>query len=185
MAHWRDKLEQIRHAQLEIMRSAPFKDIGLVPNPAASESAIATAEARLGVRLPAVYREFLALYDGWPRFYEGATLLGTANLGRREYEEVVQSVFRAAETPVPDVGPPSGRTLSRRPLIPFGIDLQGTTLFAFDLTHPARASGELPVIAWVNELGFTFADFTAFLDALLDWLALDREGSAESMLATG
>src|SRR5690606_1777891 len=99
MANWREKLEKIKNAQIEIMRSEPYKDFGLVPNPAASDAAIAVAENRLGVELPASYRAFLRLYDGWPRFYEGASLLGTANLGRREHQDVVQSVLQAAETP--------------------------------------------------------------------------------------
>jgi hypothetical protein len=172
MTEWRDRLEQIRRAQTEIMRTRPYKDFGLVPNPGAAESAIATAEARIGVRLPKSYREFLAVHDGWPRFYEGATLLGTANLGRREYEDVVQAVFRSAETPVPDVGPPSSRRVVRRPLIPFGVDLQGTTMFAFD-RNQASANGELAVTAWVSELGLTFPTFDDFLTNVLDWLTLD------------
>ena len=172
MTEWRDRLEQIRRAQTEIMRTRPYKDFGLVPNPGAAEAAIATAEARIGVRLPRSYREFLAVHDGWPRFYEGATLLGTANLGRREYEDVVQAVFRSAETPVPDIGPPSSRRVVRRPLIPFGVDLQGTTMFAFDRNQPG-SNGELAVIAWVSELGLTFPSFDDFLTNVLDWLTLD------------
>ena len=172
MTEWRDRLEQIRRAQTEIMRTRPYKDFGLVPNPGASESAIATAEARIGVRLPRSYREFLAAHDGWPRFYDGATLLGTANLGRREYEDVVQSVFRSAETPVPDVGPPSSRRVVRRALIPFGVDLQGTSMFAFD-RNQSGPNGELAVIAWVSEIGLTFPSFDDFLSNVLDWLTLD------------
>lgn len=173
MTEWLDTLDQIRNAQTEIMRTRPYKDFGLVPNPGASGSAIAAAEARIGVSLPTSYREFLSLYDGWPRFYEGATLLGTANLGRREYDDVVQAVFRSAETPVPDVGPPSSRRTVRRPLIPFGVDLQGTTMFAFD-RNQVGPKGELAVIAWVNELGLTFLGFDEFLSSVLEWLTLDR-----------
>src|SRR6186713_915757 len=172
MTEWRDRLEQIRRAQTEIMRTRPYKDFGLVPNPGASESAIATAEARIGVRLPKSYREFLAVHDGWPRFYDGATLLGTANLGRREYEEVVQAVFRSAETPVPDIGPPSSRRMLRRPLIPFGVDLQGTTMFAFDQSQ-VGPDGEMAVIAWVSEIGLTFQGFGDFLTSVHEWLTLD------------
>ena len=173
MTEWRETLERIKSAQIEIMRTRPYKDFGLVPNPGASETAIAAAEARIGVRLPESYREFLALSDGWPRFYDGATLLGTANLGRREYEDVVQAVFRSAETPVPDVGPPSSRRVLRRPLIPFGVDLQGTTMFAFD-RNQVGTKGELAVIAWVSELGLTFQGFDEFLSHVLEWLTLDR-----------
>lgn len=173
MTEWLETLDLIRSAQMEIMRTRPYKDFGLVPNPAASGSAIAAAEARLGVQLPTSYREFLSLYDGWPRFYEGATLLGTANLGRREYEDVVQAVFRSAETPVPDIGPPSSRRMLRRPLIPFGVDLQGTTMFAFDQSQ-VGSNGELTVIAWVSEIGLTFQGFDDFLTNVLEWLTLDR-----------
>jgi len=173
MTEWRETLAHIKSAQIEIMRTRPYKDFGLVPNPGASETAIAAAEARIGVRLPESYREFLALSDGWPRFYDGATLLGTANLGRREYEDVVQAVFRSAETPVPDVGPPSSRRVLRRPLIPFGVDLQGTTMFAFD-RNQVGTKGELAVIAWVSELGLTFQGFDEFLSHVLEWLTLDR-----------
>lgn len=182
MTEWLETLDQIRSAQTEIMRTRPYKDFGLVPNPGASGSAIAAAEARIGVTLPTSYREFLSLYDGWPRFYEGATLLGTANLGRREYEEVVQSVFRSAETPVPDIGPPSSRRVLRRPLIPFGVDLQGTTMFAFD-RNQVGPNGELAVIAWVSELGLTFQGFDEFLSNVLEWLTLD--GSEVQLRAAG
>ncbi len=184
MTAWRDTLEQIRNAQIDIMRDEPYKDFGLVPNPGASEIAIRAAEARLGIELPRSYRDFLRVHDGWPRFYEGATLLGTANLGKREYEDVAQTVFRAAETPVPHIAPPASGPRHRRPLIPFGADLQGTTLFAFDAR--ARATkAELPVIAWVNELGMTFDSFESFLDAVHEWLTHDRQTEPEHLLATG
>ena len=183
MTAWRNKLEQIRNAQIEIMRDEPYKDFGLVPNPGASEIAIRAAEARLGIELPRSYRDFLRAHDGWPRFYEGATLLGTANLGKREYEEVAQAVFRAAETPVPHIAPPASGKCRRRPLVPFGADLQGTTLFAFDARIPS-AHAELPVIAWVNELGLTFDSFDSFLEAVHDWLTHDRRAEPTRMLAT-
>jgi hypothetical protein len=185
MDNWRDKLNRIKQAQTEIMRSAPYRDFGLVPNPGASESAILRAESRLGAELPGSYRDFLASHDGWPRFYEGATLLGTANLGRRAYEDVVQAVFRAAETPVPDVGPPASAKVAQRALIPFGVDLQGTTLFAFDASRPRQQGSELPVVAWVNELGLTFSGFEDFLDNVLEWLSFDVVVAPTRMLAAG
>lgn len=184
MTAWRDNLIRIKAAQTEIMRTRPYKDFGLVPNPGASDGAIAAVEARLGGRLPPSYHEFLTTHDGWPRFYDGATLLGTANLGRREYEDVVESVFRSAETPVPVVGPPSSRRPVRRPLIPFGVDLQGTTMFAFDRAQPSRR-GELAVIAWVSEIGLTFRDFEEFLDNVVEWLELDVSKSVGRLRPTG
>ena len=155
----------IRETHTQISWLQPFRDLGLIPNPAASEVAINRAEARMGRALPPSYRAFLALHDGWPRFFDGASLLGTATLGHRQYEDLARAAFEAAETPIPDLGPPT-RPRARN-LIPFGADLEGTTLFAF---NPAcvDADGEYEVIAWVNELGVRQPSFGAFLEWILD-----------------
>ena len=100
-----DLLITIREIHTEISWLQPYRDLGLIPNPAASEVAINKAQKRLGRRLPPSYRAFLMLHDGWPRFFDGASLLGTANLGRRKYEDLARAAFEAAETPVP-LGPP-------------------------------------------------------------------------------
>jgi hypothetical protein len=125
------------------------------------------------VALPDSYLAFLCTHDGWPRFYEGASLLGTANLGVRRYDDLVQAVFQAAETPVPDQGPPSSYRRPLRQLIPFGVDLQGTTMFAFD-SRTRSESGEMRVVAWVNEIGLTFDGFEDFLEGVLDWVRAEH-----------
>lgn len=160
-----DLLIAIRETHIQISWLQPFRDLGLIPNPAASEVAISRAEERLGRPLPPSYRAFLALHDGWPRFFDGASLLGTANLGHRQYEDLARAAFEAAETPIPDLGPPT-RPRARN-LIPFGADLEGTTLFAFN-PDVVDADGELEVIAWVNELGVRQPSFGAFLEWILD-----------------
>jgi hypothetical protein len=170
-------LSKIRAAQTELCRAQPYRDTGLVPNPAASEAAIVAAEQRLGLKLPVSYREFLRAHDGWPRFYEGATLLGTSQLGKRSYDELLAAVFRASETPVPEIGPPSAESVRPR-LIPFAADLQGLTLFAFDTQHGA-SDGELAVVAWVNELGIRAASFSELLESVLDWVVADLEALQE------
>lgn len=158
-------LMRIRAVHAEILRIAPFRDMGLVPNPGASLRKIKKAEERLGRPLPPSYRAFLSRHDGWPRFFEGASLLGTESLGKPRYEELARAAFEAAETPVPYLGPPSRpRTLS---IIPFGIDAQATTLFAFN-TDIVTPEGEYEVIAWVNEIGVRRADFSSFLELLLE-----------------
>lgn len=168
-------LIQIRQIHTQISWLQPYRDLGLIPNPSASEMAINKAQKRLGQRLPPSYRAFLELHDGWPRFFEGASLLGTAHLGRRKYEDLARAAFEAAETPVP-LGPP------RRPrastLIPFGADLEGTTLFAFNpaVTTP---EGEYEVIAWVNEIGVRQPSFRGFLEFILDLGNQDLEGMSE------
>ncbi|HYP90223.1 MAG TPA: SMI1/KNR4 family protein [Polyangiaceae bacterium] len=175
-----DLLITIRETHTEISWLQPFRDLGLIPNPAASETAISRAEARLGRALPPSYRAFLTLHDGWPRFFEGASLLGTANLGHRQYEDLARAAFEAAETPIPDLGPPTRPRA--RSLIPFGADLEGTTLFAF---NPAvvDADGEYEVIAWVNELGVRQPSFGAFLEWILDMGQQDLAGLTAAPLA--
>jgi len=173
MANFSSLLRRTKELQTEILRLAPYRDIGLVPNPGASSSAIAAVEARIAHPLPPSYREFLALHDGWPRFFEGATLLGTANLGKRMYEDMARAAFEAAETPVPHLGPPS--RVQRTPIVPFGIDLQGTTIFAF---NPAvvRADGECEVVAWVNEIGVRRESFADFLEFVVEMCEAELEG---------
>ncbi len=172
MAGFGALLTDIRKLQTELMRLAPHRDAGLVPNPGASKSAIDVAETRIGMPLPPVYRAFLAEHDGWPRFFEGATLLGTANLGRRAYEEAAQATFAAAETPVPELDPIS--RVQRPRLVPFGIDLQATTIFAFD-PSVVSADGEYAVIAWVNEIGVRRESFEGFLETVLELCEAELE----------
>jgi hypothetical protein len=175
-----DLLIRIREMHTQISWLQPYRDLGLIPNPAASEVALARAEERLGRPLPPSYRAFLALHDGWPRFFDGASLLGSANLGHRQYEDLARAAFEAAETPVPDLGPPTRPRA--RALIPFGADLEGTTLFAF---NPAVVGpdGEYEVIAWVNEIGVRQPSFRAFLEWILDLGEQDLADLAAPALA--
>ena len=182
MSRWQELLEEIRVHQTEIMRERPYKDIGLVPNPGASLAAIQAVEQRLGVALPDSYLAFLYTSDGWPRFYEGASLLGTANLGVRRYDDLIQAVFQRAETPVPE-GPPSSFRRRVRQLVPFGVDLMGTTMFAFD-TRETNADGEMKVVAWVNEIGVGFDGFEDFLGGVRDWLRSEHATLARPMAET-
>lgn len=160
-----DLLIRIRETHTELSWLQPFRDLGLIPNPAASEIAIARAEIRIRRALPPSYRAFLALHDGWPRFLDGASLLGTAHIGHRKYEDLARAAFEAAETPLPDLGPPA-RPRARQ-LIPFGADIEGTTLFAFN-PQVVDANGEYEVIAWMNEIGVRQPSFAAFLEFTLD-----------------
>jgi hypothetical protein len=175
-----DLLIRIRETHTEISWLQPFRDLGLIPNPAASEVALRRAERRLKRRLPPSYRAFLELHDGWPRFFDGASLLGTANLGHRKYEDLARAAFEAAETPVPELGPP--RRPRARNLIPFGADLEGTTLFAFNPTV-VQPDGEYEVIAWVNELGVRHPSFAGFLDWILEMGEQDLADLADRPVA--
>jgi hypothetical protein len=151
---WRSLLSSIRIVQMEIKRRAPERQVGLSGNPAAPESAILIAELRLGHRLPTSYREFLAFSDGWPRFFENASLLGTGELGRLS------------------IAGPNDKSIARERLLPFGADRAGTSLFAFD-TSVRLGDGELPVVAWVGGLGLDCRCFTSFLATVLQLCRAD------------
>ena len=161
---WRTLLGRVRAIQMELKRRTPARPFGLAGNPAAPASAVAIAEVRLGRRLPPTYREFLEFSDGWPAFYEGASLLGTAEVGRpacldpetaRHGHQVDgHQVNRALDAP------------DLVHLLAFGADAEGRTLFAFDTRGPAE-EGELPVVAWVGGLGMDYRCFTDFLAAVL------------------
>ncbi|MFI1912299.1 SMI1/KNR4 family protein [Nocardia sp. NPDC020380] len=51
------------------------------PNPGASESDLAAAEARLGRPLDPIHRQLLQIADGWKEYDGSHTLLGTADIG--------------------------------------------------------------------------------------------------------
>jgi hypothetical protein len=146
---WRSLLTSVRTVQMELKRSLPERHIGLAGNPAAPESALLVTELRLARRLPPSYRDFLAFSDGWPSFFEGASLLGTGEIGRRSPAEAATQ-----------------RWIARGRLLPFGADRTGTSLFAFD-TSVRLGDGELPVVAWVGGLGIDCRCFTSFLATVL------------------
>jgi SMI1/KNR4 family protein SUKH-1 len=142
-------LGSIRAIQMELKRREPARPIGLSGNPAAPESAIVVTELRLGRKLPPSYRELLAFSDGWNSFFNGASLLGTGELGRAGA-----------------LDPAHERLLARGRLLPFGADRAGASLFAFD-TSIRLADGELGVVAWVGGLGIDCRCFTSFLATVL------------------
>jgi hypothetical protein len=146
---WQSLLSSIRSIQMEIKRREPSREIGLAGNPSAPESAIVVTELRLGRKLPPSYRDFLAFSDGWTSFFNGASLLGTGDLGRHGLLDANH-----------------GRLLQRGRLLPFGADRTGASLFAFD-TSVRLGDGELSVVAWVGGLGIDCRCFTSFLATVL------------------
>jgi hypothetical protein len=172
---WQDTLGEIRRVQTELLRLVPYRDAGLVPNPGAPPDAVERAERRVGRRLPPTYRAFLARHDGWPRFFDGAALLGTRELGKSSYADLAHAALDAAQVDIRSGAPPSVR-IAGYPgqAIPFGIDPAGTTLFAFD-PATADAEGEMGVVAWIQEIGIRRASFTDFLGMVLEFCEADLE----------
>lgn len=146
---WQSLLSSIRAIQMELKRREPRREIGLAGNPSAPQSAIVVTELRLGRKLPPSYRDFLAFSDGWTNFFNGASLLGTGDLGRPGQLDANH-----------------GRLLQRGRLLPFGADRTGASLFAFD-TSMRLGDGELSVVAWVGGLGIDCRCFTSFLATVL------------------
>lgn len=171
---WAETLQRIYWVQTELAEICPYRDDGLVPNPPADAESLSRAERRLGIALPPSYRAFLGRHDGWPRFFDGATLLGTRDLGKSSYADLAQAAFQAAETPMPESGPPWAR-VGGYPgkMIPFGIDPTGSTLFAFD-PSTIDARGEMSVVAWINEIGLRADSFAEFLESILELCEADR-----------
>jgi SMI1 / KNR4 family (SUKH-1) len=162
---WLVQLNEVRRLHTELRRVAPYRDDGLLPNPSATLGQIAQAETRLGFGLPPSYRAFLLRHDGWRRFLDGADLLGTAALGDPRHLRAAEVLF--------------GKTIrgsSHAPhrLVPFGLDAQMCSMFAFDVNC---ASPEKPVFAWVGEIGVQVANFTEFLKLAADLAALQLNSS--------
>jgi hypothetical protein len=151
---WLSLLSSIRAIQMELKRHDPSRAIGLSGNPSAPDSALVVTELRLGRKLPPSYREFLAFSDGWTNFFNGASLLGTGELGRNGFIDAHASL------------------LARGRLLAFGADRTGSTLFAFD-TSIRLADGELGVVAWVGGLGIDCRCFTSFLATILQLCRAD------------
>lgn len=171
--NWEETVRRIYWVQTELCDLDPSRSDGLVPNAPADIEAVARAERRIGRALPPTYRDFLSAHDGWSRFFDGATLLGTKDLGKASYADLAQAAFEAAETPVPDGGAPWSK-VGGRPgdMIPFGIDPTGSTLFAFDPSTVDRA-GEMGVVAWIHEIGIRSTSFPEFLLAVLELCEAD------------
>jgi hypothetical protein len=172
MEPWNDTIAKIRQVKLELARTSPEAGPVVAPPSGAALRAISTVERRIRRRLPPSYRAFLHEHDGWPLFFEGASLLGTRELSKPGYAEITRAAFAAYETPIPEVGPRSRPEGCAEAMIPFGMDPKGTTIFAFN-PGVVRPDGEMEVILWVNELGDRTDTFGDFLSMVLEMLQID------------
>jgi hypothetical protein len=172
METWKEAIGRIRQVKMELAQLNPDTGPVVAPPSGAALRAISAVERRIRRRLPPSYRAFLHEHDGWPLFFEGASLLGTRELSKPGYAELTRATFAAYETPIPEVGPPSRPAGCPEAMIPFGMDPKATTIFAF---NPAvvRPDGEMEVILWVNELGDRTDSFGDFLSMVLEMLEVD------------
>jgi hypothetical protein len=165
---WAAALAEIRRLNTELRRVHPYRDDGLVPNPPATRVQLAELQARLGFELPPSYQTFLLRHDGWSRFFDGVTLLGTQELGQSLHQRAAQVLLDNS------LRAPEKRAAR---LLPFGVDAQMCSVFAFDVNC---ASAEKPVLAWVGELGIRADNFTKLLELLAQIAALELHSSTHT-----
>ena len=180
MDHVLHTIDAIQKLRLELWsHGARASALEALPE-GATLRAIAASERRIGCRLPQSYRTFLHAHDGFPSLLHGARLFGTGQLGRREDAAMTAAVFAAYHTPLPEIGPPARPEGRSDAMIPFGMDAEGTAIFAW---NPAvlRANGEMEIIVWANGLGDRCGGFPEFLTLIHDML-LSEIGDARADL---
>ncbi|EYF07334.1 SMI1/KNR4 family protein [Chondromyces apiculatus] len=197
---WLDAIRSIRALKLALARRDPRRGLPVAPPGGASEEAIASAERRMGMRLPPSYRALLAMHDGWPQIFGATGLLGVLPLTRGAYLGVAQMMIEENEGAArPESAQGAGGVASPREmaveggrgqgegdgarsrgrmraagLVPFGIDAEAETLFAWD-PESVRADGEMEVVVWMSGLGMRLGSFPELLELLVDMLAAELE----------
>jgi hypothetical protein len=170
---WKFQMARIRSLHLDLARVDPDAPPSAPAEHGASKRAISTAERKVRRRLPPSYRAFLGEADGWAGFFEGADLLGTEELGRPRYGEMVRTAFDAYAS-LRAAGPES----RSEGAIAFGCDNAGQVVFAFN-PSVVRPDGEMEVVAWMYSFGYRFESFADFLGMVADLLQAEVEsGSA-------
>lgn len=166
---WQHLLREIRARKQKLARLDAGVGLPVMPPDGVSPGEIAAVERALGCPLPPSYRELLAVFDGVPNLYQGASLLGARHLARGTFVELARSVIARGDPALVE-GPGSGRSA----LLPFGVDPAMETIFAWDLGAPRRG-GEPKVVLWINEIGVQIESFPSFLEFILSLLEADIE----------
>ncbi|AKT41716.1 SMI1/KNR4 family protein [Chondromyces crocatus] len=204
-----DAIRRIRALRLELARRDPRRGMPVAPPEGAAEEAIACAERRMGMRLPPSYRALLSMHDGWPQIFAGAGLLGSRPLTRGAYLGVAQMMLEenegaargrgaarareatrarqgeagAQRTWFDGPGPDRARGRMRAAgLVPFGIDPDAETLFAWD-PETARDDGEMDVVVWMSGLGMRLSSFPELLELVADMLEAELELPVEEAMS--
>jgi len=142
---------------------------------------IASIELGYKVRLPPSYKEFLALYDGWPRVFRGASLLATAQL-------LDPAIVYKADTALAQQllnGAASGQAPGQQracELVPIGLDDNATIVVAIDPTTE-RLDGEMDVVVWISGLGMRLESFAELLEWLADLLEASQSAASQACAA--
>lgn len=156
----RQSIQAIVAVKSELARVDPAATRPELASAPASRIAIDGASRRVPGGLPASYREFLQLHDGWPQFFQGVSLLSAAALGRRGIPALTRASFVfVGEEPS---------------LLPFALDETGDSLFAWDLER-RRADGECSTVAYLNGVVVRVESFPELMELTLDMLSADAD----------
>ena len=169
MDNWKETIARIREVKMDLSSLDP------ADGPRGRASARRSTAGHLDGGAPYSPPSPSQLPGVLPRARRLAALLSrreparNARAQQTELRRLTRAAFDAYETPMPEIGPPSRPEGRPDAMIPFGIDPNATTIFAF---NPAvvRPDGEMEVIVWVNELGDRADSFADFLTTVLEML---------------
>lgn len=136
-----------------------------LPNVAATEDQILSAEKQLGYQLDERYRSFLKFANGWEGFVQTIDLFGTEDLIAGQRKETGEFIFSCLED---SVLKKSG--VRRDELLVIGATSRHSDLFVITLPN-SLAPGT--VIWFASEEIQRFSSFDEFFLAMVDYNRLD------------
>lgn len=134
-----------------------------LPKVAATEDQIAAAEAHLGVRLDAQYREFLGYANGWPSFLQDIDLFGTEDLTGGPRFDLASRLLHAVE---PLVLEQAG--LARDAVVPIAASTTDRDIYLMPTIDGIQA----PPVVWIS--GEEVDRFSSFEDYVLAMIEYNR-----------
>jgi hypothetical protein len=120
------------------------------PGPPASKEQIREVEATFGFTLPAVYRSFLAIHNGWEHWSGDAALLSTGEMLRGRYARRIRE-WKQTEMA-------RGNPLVLRSLV-IGFSLYAGEQILIDFTSPTREG----IVVWDKGQSEGFPNFYEYL----------------------
>ncbi|WP_170206027.1 SMI1/KNR4 family protein [Klugiella xanthotipulae] len=132
-----------------------------LPEVAASEEAIATAERALHITFDHEYRNFLTFAGGWKGFHQSVSLLTTTELVSGPLRDSACEAFEAMPELLEDLG------WSPENLLPIAATLEDVDIFLMKIGGGGVSESQ---VYWVaeGELIDTFETFSHFFVSIID-----------------
>jgi hypothetical protein len=160
MTNWKKELAV---AQLVKQHLARVDRAGIwpfaTPRPPATASALVEAETRIKTALDPNYREFLAVANGWPAFYQTVDLFGSDDLGQGPAWARANQLLDSALPIRAGV-----RMIGRDQVVPIAASRDGSDVFVIlRETQPGE-------VVWIAEAVIQeFPTFDEFFLAMIDY----------------